>query len=511
MKRRPRKIPAAWKKTTLDHLVVGIRNGANLTQYSEKVGLPVTRIETISSGRIDLRRVKYTKEDNETLRTKCGLAHGDILFSHINSDQHLGKTAIFQSEIECLIHGINLLRIRPSPLISANFLNHQLHLLRLEGVFVRVAQRAVNQSSINQRQLRACECVLPPVSEQRRIVAKVEELFAALDRGVESLKQARKQLIVYRQAVLKHAFEGKLTAQWREENKDQLESADELLTRIQQERESHHERQLEEWTAAVTAWEKEGKPGRRPAKPEPPRRAATASSGGEKDHGWALVPLCNLAAETSLGKMLDREKNTGVPRPYLGNINVRWGRFDLEHVKTMPIEDRELARYALQQGDLVVCEGGEPGRCAVWVSDDREMLIQKALHRVRFTSGYIPDFARYFLEYVARSGELSKSFTGSTFKHLTREALSRVRFPLCAVSEQRLLVRILDSTSALCDEFDRQVELESARSELLRQAVLKRAFSGRLVPQDPNDEPASELLERIKSEKAASVHDDTPA
>ena len=209
-------LPEGWQKTTLEHLVIRISNGVNVTQHEEKIGLPITRIETIWNGKIDLNRVKYIKEDNEELRLKYGLRHGDILFSHINSDSHLGKTAIFQSQVKCLIHGINLLLIRPSAEISSKYLNYQIQFLRQKGEFVAVAQRAVNQSSINQRKLKAFELVLPPLNEQHRIVAKIEELFSELDKGVESLKTARAQLNVYRQAVLKHAFEGKLTEQWRE-------------------------------------------------------------------------------------------------------------------------------------------------------------------------------------------------------------------------------------------------------------------------------------------------------
>ena len=113
---------------------------------------------------------------------------------------------------------------------------------------------------------------LAPVAEQHRIVAKIEALFSELDKGVESLKTARKQLKVYRQAVLKHAFEGKLTAQWREENKDKLEPADELLARIQKEREARYQQQLADWKAAFKAWEAKGERG------EEAREAKTAES-----------------------------------------------------------------------------------------------------------------------------------------------------------------------------------------------------------------------------------------
>ena len=108
---------------------------------------------------------------------------------------------------------------------------------------------------------------IAPLNEQRRIIAKIEELFSELDKGVESLKAARAKLNIYRQAVLKHAFEGKLTAQWREENKDKLETPEQLLARIKQEREARYEQQLQEWKAADTKWQEEQKDDYRPNKP----------------------------------------------------------------------------------------------------------------------------------------------------------------------------------------------------------------------------------------------------
>ena len=116
--------------------------------------------------------------------------------------------------------------------------------------------------------LKKSKLPLAPQNEQRRIVAKIEELFSELDKGIESLKAARAKLNIYRQAVLKHAFEGKLTAQWREENKDKLETPEQLLARIKQEREARYEKQLQEWKAAVKEWEEGGKLGKRPAKPQ---------------------------------------------------------------------------------------------------------------------------------------------------------------------------------------------------------------------------------------------------
>ena len=196
-----------------------------------------------------------------------------------------------------------------------------------------------------------------------------------------------------------------------------------------------------------------------------------------------------------------RQKNSGISRRYLGNLNLRWGKFDLKNLKTIKVEDSEIQRYSLARGDLVICEGGEPGRCAIWEGTDHTMLIQKALHRVRFTESYSPYFAYYFMTYAASSGHLSPNFTGSTIKHLTGKGLGNVLFPLCTLAEQNQIVHLLDRSFNLRDELDRQIEREIQRSDSLRQSILKKAFSGQLVEQDPNDEPAPVLLDRIKAEK----------
>ena len=342
---------------------------------------------------------------------------------------------------------------------------------------------------------------IAPFPEQLRIVAKIEELFSELDKGVESLKTARAKLKVYRQAVLKHAFEGKLTAQWREENKDKLETPEQLLARIKQERATRYEGQLKEWKAAVNVWEAEGEEGKKSPKPRKPKSPEFVVANPTCNPFWTQSLLDELAAESVLGKMLDREKNSGIARQYLGNLNLRWGKFDLKNLKTMKVEDSEIQRYSLARGDLVICEGGEPGRCAVWEGTDHTMIIQKALHRVRFTESYSPYFAYYFMTYAASSGLLSPNFTGSTIKHLTGKGLRNVLFPLCTLAEQNQTVHLLDRIFNLCDELDSQIEREIRRSDSLRQSILKKAFAGQLVAQDPCDEPASVLLDRIRAER----------
>ena len=132
-------------------------------------------------------------------------------------------------------------------------------------------------------------------------------------------------------------------------------------------------------------------------------------------------------SDSSLSKMLDKEKNKGIYQPYLANLNVQWGEFKLSSLQTMRFEDHEQKRYGLKYGDLVICEGGEPGRCAIWRDELTNIKIQKALHRLRVYSGYSSDFLYYRMLLAGKNKELSKHFMGSTIKHLTGGEAQRCR------------------------------------------------------------------------------------
>ena len=216
-----------------------------------------------------------------------------------------------------------------------------------------------------------------------------------------------------------------------------------------------------------------------------------------------LEEVCN----TCLGKMLDKQKNQGTMLPYLRNVNVRWDSFDLTDLLQMPFKEDEEERYSVQYGDLVVCEGGEPGRCAIW--DNRESIkFQKALHRVRCFSGIVNRFIEFVLKLYALNGSLEKYFTGSTIKHLTGDALNILPIPLPPTPDQLRIINEVERWFNLIDE------LESNEGDLLKaidkakSKILDLAIHGKLVPQDPNDEPAIELLKRINPKFEACVNVD---
>lgn len=144
--------------------------------------------------------------------------------------------------------------------------------------------------------------------------------------------------------------------------------------------------------------------------------------------GWRMVDLGDVCEHT-LGKMLDQKKNKGVLRPYLRNPNVQWFDFDLRELREMPFEDREIHKFQLEAGDVVICEGGEAGRAAVWDSRMPGIQIQKALHRVRCGPELFNQFLVHRLFFDAKRGRLSEYFTGTTIPHFTGQDFHRYRIP----------------------------------------------------------------------------------
>ncbi len=219
-------------------------------------------------------------------------------------------------------------------------------------------------------------------------------------------------------------------------------------------------------------------------------------------YAWPTLPLRTIASEMCLGTMLDKLKNRGTPQPYLRNINVRWFSFNLSDMKEMCFEEAEQTRFGLEVGDLVICEGGEPGRAAVWKGQAKRAKIQKALHRVRFRPDeYDPTFAMYFIYYGTITNQFADYYTGTTIKHLTAESLSQVQFPIPPANEQ---LRIVAKIEELFSDFDAGVaalQRVQAKLKRYRAAVLKAAVEGKLTAdwrkKNRPKETARQLLDRI--------------
>jgi len=181
---------------------------------------------------------------------------------------------------------------------------------------------------------------------------------------------------------------------------------------------------------------------------------------------WERKPL-EAVADFCLGKMLDQKKNRGDLLPYLANVNVRWGHFDLEDLREMRFEHRELERYGLKYGDIVMCEGGEPGRCAIWKEQLPGMMFQKALHRIRPRKCLNIEFLFYSFLNKGRTGHFAPLFTGATIKHLPREKLAKVEVEVPPFPIQERIASILSAYDDLIENNRRRIQLLEQAARLL--------------------------------------------
>ena len=309
-----------------------------------------------------------------------------------------------------------------STLVKLNFPdmynNYAYYFLQSKYLEINTRAKGVGIPHVDPNILWNYDLLIPPLHIQHAIVSKIEELFSEIDKAIENLRLAQQQLKTYRQSVLKWAFEGRLT---NENLKD-----------------------------------------------------------GEFSKNWRIEKLGDVT-EMCLGKMLDKQKNKGVQMPYLGNINVRWGEFKLDELKNMPFENDELDRFSLKKGDLVICEGGEPGRCAVWKNDSLRMMIQKALHRVRVSNRVDVMYVYYYLRYSSMIGTLKKYFTGTTIKHLTGKELKKITIPIPFIQEQEQIVLEIESRLSVADKMEESITQSLQQAEALRQSILKKAFEGKLI------------------------------
>lgn len=215
-------------------------------------------------------------------------------------------------------------------------------------------------------------------------------------------------------------------------------------------------------------------------------------------------------ASSTLGKTLNKAKDTGVPVEYLCSINIQNDTISLSTVKKAPFTETERQKYRLQPGDLLICEGGDAGKSAIW-NIDREMYYQNALHCSRFHAGQEPYYIKLLLDLYRSQGLLTGASKGMTIQHLVQATLNNLIVPLPPLAEQHRIVAKIAELMPLIDEFekleDELNDLEAGLPEKLKQAVLQAGIEGKLVSQDPNDEPASILLERIANEKERLIKD----
>lgn len=325
---------------------------------------------------------------------------------------------------------------------------------------------------------------LPPLPEQHRIVAKIEELLPKLDAGVEALTGAKLQLRRYRQSILKSAFEGKLTADWREAHKSELEPAFKLVEKIKNERQKKSQGKAKELPLL------------------------DASELPNLPDGWVWVSLEQLSWDSSYGTSEKCDYDYTGP-PVIRIPNIIKGRIDLGDLKYASANNLISGVKPLASGDLLLIRTNGSknliGRAALVSQDfDRHYYFASYLIRFRLLNiNCLPAWVNaLFKSYRIRLWMEREAATSAGQYNISLVKFNRLPLPIPPLSEQNRILEEIDRCFSVVDEMEKTIEQSLNQAERLRHSILKKAFEGKLVPQDPNDEPAERLLGWIKTEKA---------
>ena len=469
-------LPAGWSLATVGEITLPVTT----TSPSEK---PDAEFQYLDISSIDNQSSLITNPKTylgkeAPSRARQVVAENDTLFSTVRT--YLKNIAMVPGILNGQIASTGFAVLRPAPLIEPKFLFHH----TLTSGFLNSLgelQRGTSYPAVRDEDVRAQTIPLPPTAEQRRIVAKIEELFSELDKGMENLQQARAQLAVYRQALLKHAFEGKLTADWRKTHAAQLESAAQLLTCIRTER------------ALAT-------PKRQAQEQAPSTQERSAPNGLPEKWVWASVSdLGRIETGTTpptndptlYGDRLpffkptdlEQENNVRVARTYLSERG-------MDHARLLPAGTT-----------LVTCIGATIGKTGL---ARLECATNQQINSISPTDPIVPEFIYYQAIGPSFQDQVKTNASSTTLPIINKSKFARLPLALCSHAEQTEIVRILDQQCSAISLQEADIETNLQRAEALRQSILKKAFAGELVPQDPADEPAAALLARIRAEREAA-------
>ena len=405
----PYELPKGWEWTTVGEISKSILYGVSESAKS-KGEYKLLRITDIKNNAVDWNTVPYTDYDEHKANAYL-ISDGDILFARTGAT--VGKSYLVKGLQDKAIYASYLIRVQTFNEILPEYVNYFFE----SGFYWEQIQRdsvGIGQPNVNGTTLSQLALSIPPINEQHRIVNELGSwlnIIDAIDNGKAELQIAIKRV---KSKILDLAIHGKLVPQ---DSND--EPASELLKRIN------------------------------------PKAEITCDNPqyGKLPEGWCLCHIPDVA-NTLLGKTLDRSKNTGTPKDYLCAINVLWGKFDFTTHKQFLLEKNEYERYAVMKGDLMVCEGGDVGRCAIWEDDSKEIYYQNALHRIRCKEGVLNYYILYLLWHYKLNGTIDYLCKGVTIKHFTQAVMNKLDILLPPFEEQKRIVAKIEEIFAQLDKIE---------------------------------------------------------
>lgn len=471
-------LPTGWVWTRVGEISSRIHYGYTAKASSENIGPKLLRITDVQNNSVNWDSVPYCNITEEDKR-KYSLVKGDLVFARTGAT--VGKSFLIYGKVPEAVFASYLIRIILGNHVSNKFVYNYFQSLSYWQQ-ISAGKLGIGQPNVNAEKLSAIIVPLPPLPEQHRIVAKIEELFTKLDAGVEALNKARIELRRYRQAVLKHAFEGRLTEEWRNTHKDEIEPASVLLERIKEERKKNAKGKFKELPPLDTS-----------DLPEIPE-------------WWVWIRL---------GETIDSMKN-GIYKPRqfynddgvacLRMYNIENGMIVWKDIKRMNLTLEEIQEYELKPSDILVNRINSRelvGKAAPIPLGLETCVYESKNIRLRLLTNYIESkyvgfwFLVFSRRYFNRNAQQTVGMAS-----INQGQLACVPIPLPPPPEQHTIIEEIERHFSIADEVEKTLEQSLKQAGRLRQSILKMAFEGKLVPQGPGDEPAEILLERIKEERA---------
>lgn len=433
---QPYEVPENWVWVRLGSLLKEIKNGTTIKQDKSGNGFSVTRIESLQNQTIDLMRVGTILE-TEKIKETDWYKSGDITLSHINSIEHVGKTALITDAMLPLVHGMNLLRLRFFEIYTPDLFQLYSQTYQYKNEIRSRINMAVNQVSINQKQLSSLEIPLPPLSEQQRIVEHIEELFAKLDEAKERLQEVADSFAVRKAAILHKAFTGELTKQWRREN-------------------------------------------------------------GVRDESWEEKKLGEVGV-LERGRSKHRPRNDerlfGGIYPFIQTGDIANADMFIEK------HNQTLSDFGMQQSKLfaknTICItiAANIGKVAILSYDScfpDSVVGLKTDEKTDFKYVY------YYLS--TQQKELESKAPATAQKNINLKVLNDLDIFIPSLPEQHEIVRLIDDLLARERSAQQATEQALASIDLMKKSILARAFRGELGTNKASEESALELLKQVLAE-----------
>ena len=436
----PFDLPDGWAWARLQSITSLLTDGTHKTPKYSGDGYIFLSSRNVTSGRIDWDNIMYIPEAlHQELYARLAPKVGDILLAKNGTT---GVAAIVDREEAFDIY-VSLALIR----IVENTID-PLYVLRAIGSsyiqdYFNSSLKGIGVPNLHLEHIRKTLLPIPPYSEQNRIVSRVDLLLPLLEQIADDEKELHRLVSASKAKILNLAIRGQLVPQ---DPAD--EPASVLLERIRAEKEElirQGKIKRDKRESVIFRGEDNSYYVRQDTHTE----SIDDQFIFDLPDNWNWCSLLNVA-KIELGKTLDSVKNTGTNHPYLRSVNVRWNEVDLADLKEMRFDPEEIDRYTVRRNDLLICEGGDVGRSCVW-TDEKEILYQNALHRVRFYGECNPFYFMYYMMYYESRGIIKALCKGVTIKHLTGNVLSLIPFALPPLEEQGRIVERLNQIFALLD------------------------------------------------------------